>query len=434
MVGARITRAPAVFDRRFLSDVTPPAMPANTPALPITLREVWRLASATILSITAFAMLLPSLSVVLDRAGYSAQQVGVFALAPFLAILILSPLVPPVRRRIGLIPAYRLGMILSGLNILGFAMSLSLPDVPTRYGVWVALNVLGGVSGAFRWGINESLIAQTTPGDRMGRVTGLYQTLVGAAFAVGPFLPQVLHLTLAQTFWLAVVCELLAWVPTWPLHVRPYALPPSAHHFHDHEAPDPLSWWRAVKAAPLLPLMAWVGGVFEAGLPAAGVIELLHAGLIEDLAKMMPGVIAVGSLLAQFPAGWLSDHVTELRLLSGCLLGLGISLGLLPLLHQGYGWSVWPLGLVWGALGGVLYTLAMIRTGRLFRGEDTATGASVVIAFYTLGAVVGPWAGGVAQDVSHRWGLLTFLSATVVVGGVGLCLLPKATRPIDDQR
>ena len=77
-------------------------------------------------------------------------------------------------------------------------------------------------------------------------------------------------------------------------------------------------------------------------------------------------------------------------------------------------WLLWLVGLVWGGVGGALYTLAMIRVAHEFAGRATAGGAAAIITGYTLGGTVGPLASGSALQWGGVLGLSAALSSLAV--------------------
>ena len=112
----------------------------------------------------------------------------------------------------------------------------------------------------------------------------------------------------------------------------------------------------------------------------------------------------------QWPIGMLADRVPYQKLLRISLLVLIFSTAC-----AWVGWQSltlwWLSALIWGGVGGALYTLAMISVGHQFRGANTARYASASIAAYTLGCITGPFMTGAAYDFDPRRGLTALLFA-----------------------
>jgi MFS family permease len=359
---------------------------------------VWRLAAATSLIMLAFAMAAPVLAVRLQQAGHSTAAVGAFAMIPFLLITLLIPVVPRVIARWGIVRAYRFGCLLQLCGALGFATTDGI--VP-----WSAASVASGIGAAALWNATEALLARAAPPERRGRVMGLYQTALGAALALGPFVPALLGWGARPVLWsgagLVALCCLIA------LAIPRRASTEPAPHLQS-------GTWHALQMAPALAGVAFTGGVFEAGLGSVSAAYASSTGFDLKTAASVAGAIGMGSFLCQYPAGAAADRFKPSRVFSvAALLLLAASLAFA--LAGRAPWLLWGVGLVWGGVGGALYTLAMIRVAHEFAGRATAAGAAAIITAYTLGGTLGPLASGSALQWGGVGGLATVLGSLALV-------------------
>ncbi|GAB3650906.1 MFS transporter [Ramlibacter alkalitolerans] len=370
---------------------------------------LWRLGAATTLIVTASAMVGPVLAVLLQQAGHGTAFIGTFSMLPFLMVGLLIPLMPRVLLRWGTIACYRAGAVLQLAGIVGYALSDSLA-------VWALSSVVIGIGAAALWNTTEALLAEEAPPEMRGRVMGLYQTSLGAALAVGPFLPGVLRLQAPTVLWLAVAmvagCLLLA--VTAPAH-EPHAVArPHTGTLH------------AFRTVPWLALLAFCGGVFEAGLGAVGAAHASASGLSLRSATTVAGAIGFGSFLFQYPAGWAADRFALRRVFTGAALLL-----LLASIAMGFAdqapWLLWACGLVWGGVGGALYTLTMVQVAHAFAGRATAGGAAAMISGYTWGGTLGPVASGSALQGGGAPGL------ALVLALLALAALAAARRAVSAE-
>jgi MFS family permease len=92
----------------------------------------------------------------------------------------------------------------------------------------------------------------------------------------------------------------------------------------------------------------------------------------------------------------------------------------------------WLSALIWGGVGGALYTLAMISVGHQFRGVNTARYSSASIASYTLGCMAGPFLTGAAFDFDARRGVPALLFVVALLAFIGL-ETHRRTRPGSKQ-
>lgn len=353
---------------------------------------VWRLAFATSLIVLAFAMAAPVLAIILQQAGHGTTTVGAFAMIPFLMVALLIPVVPRVLARWGIVRAYRWGCVLQLAAILGYALGDGLA-------VWSIAAVSGGIGAAALWNATEALLAREAPPERRGRVMGLYQTGLGAALALGPFVPALLGWGARPVLWAGVVlvaicCAIAIAVPQ-----------------HATTEPPPhlaAGTWHALRAAPLLAAIALIGGVFEAGLSSVSAAYASATGLGLGTAATVAGAIGVGSFACQYPAGYAADHFRAKAVFSAAALLL-FAASVAVAFAAAAPWLLWAAGVVWGGVGGALYTLTMVQVAHQFDGRATAGGAAAMITGYTAGGALGPLASGTALDLAGVGGLAATL-------------------------
>jgi predicted MFS family arabinose efflux permease len=167
---------------------------------------------------------------------------------------------------------------------------------------------------------------------------------------------------------------------------------------------------------PALAGIAFTGGVFEAGLGSISAAHASATGMGLSVAATVAGAIGVGSFLCQYPAGAAADRFKASTVFSAAALLL-LAASLAFALAGRAPWLLWGVGLVWGGVGGALYTLTMVGVAREFSGRATAGGAAAMITGYTLGGTVGPLASGSAL----QWGGVGGLAA--VLGSLALATL-----------
>lgn len=363
-------------------------------AAPAALWALARVALATVLVVAAFGMLNPVLAVRLQTAGHSASEIGLFASLPFFSIALMVPLMPRIFRALGEMRSYRLGLALEALATLGYAAT-------EHYLLWCVLATIGGIGAAAVWNATEALIAHNAPPALRGRFTGLYQTALGAALAAGPFLPGVLPLSPDGLTLLAVVLLLSGLATCWGPAVS--ALRAS------HPGAVSLGLVAAMARTPVLMVVAVAGGVFEAGLGSITTALGSQVGLSLAAAASIAGAAGVGSLLLQYPCGWLADHLAPRRLfgLAGALLLFGSALFALAPVWQPV---LWVSAAIWGAVGGALYTLLMIRVAHDFADGSTVAGTAAMITGYTVGGALGPVLSGGVLDHFGSTGQALWLS------------------------
>ncbi|MDL2338729.1 MAG: MFS transporter [Pseudomonadota bacterium] len=364
-----------------------------------TLIALLRVACATTLMVMSFSMLQPVLAVRLQAAGVSASAIGVLAMLPFMTVALMVPLMPQVFARLGVATAYRVGMSLEALATLGYAFT-------EHYALWCLLAVVGGIGAAAVWNGTEALIAHNAPPDRRGRFTGLYQSALGGAMAVGPFLPGLLRWSPHALTVFAATLMLASLAVTFGRGVSALQA--------GHEGALPAGLWATICSVPGLVTIAFAGGVFEAGLGSITTAYGSQSGLSLAAATSLAGALGLGSFALQYPCGWLSDHVSPRTVfgLAGVLL-----LSASAAFATATAWPpvLWICAFVWGAVGGALYTLTMIRVAHQFAASSAIAGTAAMITGYTVGGAVGPSFSGVMIDHFGAHGQAAWLSVLAVV-------------------
>lgn len=351
--------------------------------------------AGTTLVVLSYSLLNPVLAVRLQTAGASSTAIGLFAMLPFIAVALLVPWVPRLFARIGVAAAYRLGLALELVACLGY---LATDD----YLAWCGLGLMAGTGAAAAWNATEALIAHNVPASHRGRLTGLYQTLLGVAMATGPLLPGLLGVQAIGA--IAIAAAALA------AGLLVAASPQVTALKAMHEDREPMGLLAALRFRPALVWAAIVGGVFEVGLNSVTTAYGSQTGLTLAAATSIAGALGMGSFLLQYPTGWLADHLPPRRLfVAGALLLIVSALaftqaGQAPAL-------IWVCAAAWGAIGGALYTLSMIRVAHDFADTSALAGTSAMIAGYTAGGALGPLVSGWMIDQAGVAGQGAWLAA-----------------------
>ena len=135
-------------------------------------------------------------------------------------------------------------------------------------------------------------------------------------------------------------------------------------------------------------------------------------------AASVAGAIGVGSFLFQYPAGWVADHVALRWVFRGAALTLLLASACFRYAAE-WPWLLWPVGFVWGGVGGALYTLCMVQVAHVFAGRGAAGGAAAIITGYTLGGMAGPLASGAALQWAGPPGLSGLLGTLALLALAG---------------
>jgi MFS family permease len=377
---------------------------------------LWRVMLGTTLVVLSYSLLNPVLAVRLQTAGASNTAIGLFAMLPFISVAALVPLAPRLFARIGVGQAYRAGLLLELISCLGYLLT-------DDYRLWCVLGLMAGIGAAAAWNATEALIAHNVPPSHRGRLTGMYQTLLGGGMALGPMLPGLLRLDPMQANAVAAAGLALGLTIT----LAPVVTTLKAMH-DDHEPMSLISAWR------FRPSLAWaavVGGVFEVGLGSITTAYGSQIGLSLAAATSIAGALGMGSFAFQYPIGWLADHLPARRLFAwGAGLLVLSAVAFVQAAHMPA--LIWVCAAIWGGVGGALYTLSMIRVAHDFANTSALAGTSAMIAGYTVGGALGPLVSGWVFDHfgvggQGSWLAVLALSLLLMQTRSGPTVRPRAT-------
>ncbi|WP_294768953.1 MFS transporter [uncultured Rhodoferax sp.] len=371
---------------------------------------------STLFQLSGVFMLSPLMLVLLKEREVSTTVAGLFAATSWLGIFIVTPFASALTRHFG----QRRTMWFASVAPLLAAAGFLFTDV---LWLWFALELLAGVAGGLRWVLAEAFIAEFSPADRLGRTIGVYATMVGATFIIGPTLlawvgsegPAALALVIA------LLGVGLAWTALIPV------VPPHADAAHARVGLQGL--WQAVRSHPVIMLAGFIGGFFELGLASILPLYGLAMGLGAAAGALLISVSGLGSTLVAIPVGMVADRFEDKArgrrtLMVVCAaLALATACALLLVVHAH--WLAWPTVFLLGAAGSCLYTLSMTDIGAREQGIALVNSTAVLVLNYTLGGLVASAVSGALIDWSPTRG---FPLVLIGVAAVGLAALLRTRR------
>lgn len=350
----------------------------------------------------------------LKAAGVDTAHAGLFAATVWLAILVITPFVTHLTTALGRRRALWLSAVVPVASGLVYALSDAL-------WAWVVAAALSGLAGGLRWILAEALVAEFAPPQRRGSMVGWFETMVGATFVLGPVLLGWVGPDTAHAVW-------VAWALLVVGALASLAIPPLQADDVATTARGTRGIWRAFRAAPVVMLAGFCGGFFESGLSSMLPLYGLALGLGAATSALLVSASGLGSSLAMWPLGWLSDRLSRsandqararwLLMRAAVVLTLAATLAL-PWVGQ-FTPLAWVLCFVWGGAGGSLYTLAMIDIGSQHRGVALENATAVLVLSYTVGATLAPSLGAAALQAAPRWGFAALLAGVAALTSAAL--------------
>jgi len=377
---------------------------------------------STFFELVGYFMLTPLLLLRLKGGGESTALAGLFAASGWLGVFLMTPFASAITQRLGRRPTLWLAALIPVIATAGFAFTSVL-------GLWFVFKIAAGMASGLRWVLAEAVVAEFSPPGQRGRYVGIFETMVGITFVVGPLMLAWVGADSDAALWIALGFMVIGLV--WSLLIP--RLPDAADA---HSAKVGLSGvWHALLAHPLIMTVGFVGGFFESGLTSILPLYGLALGLGATAAALLVSASGLGSAIMMLPAGVLADRMAEhpgqrwgdgrtvrLRIMRACALITLLATLVIPFV-AGTPWLAAPVAFLWGGAGGCLYTLAMIDIGSREEGITLVNSTAVLVLSYTLGGVLAPALGAAALQWAPTLG---FPALLIAVAGLGWWLLRRA--------
>jgi MFS family permease len=304
--------------------------------------------------------------------GFSTTQMSVVMSAYFAGFLFGSRMAPEMIRRVGHVRVFAaLGSMISAVLIL-------YPTFADPW-AWSVGRVVIGFCFSGVYVTAESWLNNSATNQTRGKALSLYMIvqMVGIVAAQG-----LLVLGDPSGYVLFVIPSVLVSLAFAPILLSVSPTPA-------FDTTKPLSLRRIMAISPLGCVgMFLLGGVFSAQFGMAPVYGA-EAGLSVVQISIFVSTFFVGSLVLQYPIGWLSDRMDRRVLICGAavLMGVGAIIGFVlgavfvPLLVTAF---------VIGGMSNPLYSLLIAYTNDFLEHDDMAAAAGGMVFINGLGAVTGP--------------------------------------------
>lgn len=348
----------------------------------------------------------PLLAVILENRGTSTGLIGLNAAMTPLGILVSSPFIPMLTRRMG-------AWFMCVASLCLAAVLLVLLGVFRDVMIWFPLRFLLGVANTVIFITSEAWINQLAEPGIRGRTIGLYNTIAAAGFALGPLALALIGFQGWLPFLVGVAGILMA---------LPFVVV-AREHLPEFNGKEKASVFSFFSLAPLLLLAVAAAALFDQAVMSLLPIYGLRHGATEATGSLMLTVLIVGNVLLQIPIGWLADRFSRRYLLSW--LAFATVTGCILLVRWIEGSTlIWPMLFVWGAVAFGTYTIAMTDLGDRFSGALLLAGNSAFGVMWGLGGIIGPSVSGVAMDLVGPEGLPLTLGVIFAILGLVACLMP----------
>ena len=338
----------------------------------------------------------PLISLNMELRGYSSSLIGLMGALPFLASIIVSPMIPFIMRFMDV----RRWVFVSICSDIFFIFLMIFSE---NIYIWFVSRFMMGVAGTILFVVSETWINEVAEDHYRGRVMGLYTFVFSATLGISPLFIVVLGAEGNLPFIVALVIIAAGLLPLqWTRGSTP--------DFSGGKASHVLMF---CLLAPTLvgatALMAFEESLVVTLMP----VYALRNGLTEASAALILTVAAVGSMAAQPLVGRLADSMNRNLLLFLCALLILVGAILLPFIIQTK-IMLWIVMFIWGGAIAAIYTVALTIMGSRFRGAQLAAGNAAFGLMWGVSGTVAPGLGGLGMTAWGPNGFVYILVSAVV--------------------
>jgi MFS family permease len=307
------------------------------------------------------------------QAGFSSFAIGIVvtghAVGFFAGCLTVSRLI----REVGHIRAFAVFAAVASVTVLSFA-------VLTDAVMWTFLRVLLGYCSAGLFTVTESWLSDRTTAAARGRVISFYMIFNRLSFAAGQLLVAAGDIGGLGLFMIAAAAFSVSLIPIATTRMTSPVVP----------AVTTMNPRALVAVAP-----AGVVGAFVAGITNVAVIGLTplygnDLGLTPGAISILLALMQVGSLLFQWPLGWLSDRIDRRRVIVGISVATAAVSAAIAASGGGPAWLLMPLFLLWGAFALSLYAICLAHVSDHAPPDRIVALITNLLLVWAGGSVVGP--------------------------------------------
>ncbi|WP_112663831.1 MFS transporter [Microvirga flavescens] len=358
---------------------------------------IWTITVATTLLQAGNGLLQALLPLRMQAEGLSISSIGLVAAGYGLGFSTGCFVAPAFIRRIGYIRAFASLAALAAVLILAMTQANST-------GAWVVLRMLNGATLACIFTVTDGWISARATSSHRGRTLSIYMVATKIALMLSPLGIGLGDIRSDGLFMMVAAMMCLSLLPISATRTE--------------EPPPPLGVKVKIKGLFAVAPSAIVGA-FVVGLANGPVIAITPVfgtsiGLSQDQAAALLFALQAGSLLLQWPMGWISDRFDRRYVIGGLAAGTTL-LSLLILFASIYA----PPGLIiftfaaWGGLALCIYSVCAAHACDLVEPDQIISTVSSLLFSWAAGVTIGPLLGAFAMDRLGPGGL--FIYSAVVM-------------------
>lgn len=326
--------------------------------------------------------------------GFSNSMIGIVMSANYVGLIAGSIIAPILIRNVGYVRTFAASASLGSAAAISHLLWIH--PLP-----WILFRAATGLSLSVMFVVAESWLNSSSARHNRGRLLSAYSVVYLVSMGAGQPLLAVFPPAGVEIFAATTVLLSFCLIPVAVMQV-------TGEPHVDREPP------RLIRTFMRSPLAG--SGVIVAGIMTGATWSLTplygqQIGLDGSAIGFLMLLVSVGTMVLQWPLGWLSD--TRSRRMA-ILWSIGVSSGAAALiaLFQPNGFMLSVLIFLYGGFGMPLYSLSVALANDRFEPPEMVRAAGAIVIYYGIGSVLGPLLGSQFMRWAGPNGL--FLSMALV--------------------
>lgn len=371
---------------------------------------IWTITAATTLLQAGNGLLQALMPLRMQAEGLSVSAIGVVAAAYGLGFSTGCFLAPAFIRHVGYIRAF--ASLAAMVAVLVLAMTQAHSTL-----AWVILRGLTGVTFACIFTVTDGWISARATSSHRGRVLSFYMICTKIALMLSPLGISFGDLRTDGLFMAVSAAISLSLLPIAATTTK--------------EPPAPLGVRIEIRDLFALAPSAVVGS-FVVGLVNGPVIAItpvfgVSIGLAQERAAALLFALQAGSLLLQWPLGWLSDRADRRYVIAGLAAGTSLVsvLILFASAQEAQNVILWSFA-AWGGLALCIYSVCVAHACDIVDPGRIVSTVGTLLFAWAAGVTVGPLVGAVAMELLGPGGL--FIYSALASLGLAVFIILRIVR------
>lgn len=332
--------------------------------------------------------------------GWTAYDISLIGAVYSLGYTISSFVTPKFIRRTGHVRVFAAYIALMSISVLLCSL------VPEPH-AWMFFRGLFGFGIAGSYMVMESWINEKAENRYRGLMFSVYMFVAMTGTIVGPYVAAWGN---AMTTTLFIVAAILLCIGIFPISLSSASSPsvPTQVGF------DLTGLWRR---SPVAFVGTFLSGVIAAGWLNFSAVYAKMAGLTETGGANIIAAVTLGSMVAQFPLGRLSDHIDRrLVMVLSCVIGVAACFWM-SLLNGQHEIMFYVAGFLAGAVIYPIYAINVAHANDMAEPGEYVRISSGLTVLYGLGVIAGPLLAGQAIAWGGAPGLPLLLAINFALYG-----------------